>query len=80
MTKQEFQDNYDRLIKDTENDIKEEGLRLIESRAIEIEGYEDNYLLPKIVLTVALENCAGKVSPPASWKAEWRDIRNLRKF
>ena len=68
------------LLENIKSDLHDEVRRLVDSGAIDIEGYDSDYILPKMLLAVALENHSKQVVPPASWKKEKRVMANLRKF
>ena len=86
MKKETFNDNYNDIAKEALSFLKKEGQRLVSSGAIELKDYEDNYLLPKIILVVALENCINQFSfNPESVKRlhgqkVLDEIENLRHF
>lgn len=80
MDKLQIENKLDTLLEQTKQNLKDEAMLLLNSGGVDTAQYSDNYLLPKILLTVALENEVDKVSPPKSMKQEWKDIRNLRHF
>jgi hypothetical protein len=59
--------------------IKKECERLLSCGAVDYDDYENNYVLPKLILTVALENCARQYLPPYNTQHK-REVANLRKF
>ena len=60
--------------------LTDETNRLLRSGAIDFENREDNYRLPKVVLTMALENCAAQYRP-RSWQTDEKKLlANLRHF
>jgi hypothetical protein len=86
MLKKNFDRNYNEIAEEALSIIKKEGQRLVKSGAIELKNYPDNYLLPKTILVLALENCINQYSfNPESverlhGKEVLNDIRNLRCF
>ena len=63
MTKTQFKKKIASMKKDVSKYIDEETLRLFNSGAINKNSYEDNYALPKIILTVALKNLSFQYLP-----------------
>lgn len=74
----EFAEKYEELIGKTIDNLKEEGLCLFRSGAVDPSSYENDYQLPKIILTVALEKMAREWSPHTDEGR--RELANLRKF
>ena len=60
--------------------IMEKAEQLLKSGAIEPGNYEDNYILPKILLVAALEHEADAWRPLKENKAGRKAIANLRHF
>lgn len=59
----------------------EESERLLTCGAVDYDDYkEDEYILPKMILTVALENCANQYAFPYFDKRYKKEIANLRHF
>jgi len=58
--------------------IKGECRRLFKSGAIDPENHGDDFLLPKLIMTVALQNIADQYMP-SNTKVQ-REVRNLRRF
>lgn len=79
MDKKCFQDKIKSMEQDTINFIRKESDRLFDCGAIDTESYEDNFILPKIVLTVALENLTKQIALPDN-KEYKKEIKNLRYF
>ena len=63
MTKTQFTKRLKEMTRNTKHLTEEECMRLFKSGAINTGDYEDNYLLPKIILTAALENIARRFHP-----------------
>jgi hypothetical protein len=79
MTKKEFDAKIDDLIDASFiGYVKDECTRLFKSGAVDTEKYEDNYRLPKTILTVALENTAHQYRPIID--RDKRVASNLRKL
>ena len=64
--------------KDIGNYIEKECLRLFECGAINTADYEDNFVLPKIILSVALLNCADQYKP--LHEKYLKEQKNLKNF
>lgn len=64
------------MSKDAIKHVEKEALRLFKSGAINPDDYEDNYLLPKLIMVVALRNTANQYDNPTYKK----EIKNLSKF
>lgn len=78
MTEKQFKDKTDELLKEVEPYLKKEVLRLFKSGAIDSNDYEDNFLLPKIILGVALANLREEYM--FSSKIQNKIVKNLRCF
>ena len=78
MTDQEFKAKYAELVEKTKESLLKEGERLLHCGGVAVSEYEDNYLLPKIILTVALENEVDNWSPFN--REDQATIKNLRHF
>lgn len=65
---------HDHKIKWLENEC----MRLLATGAVDLDGAENNYRLPKNLMVVALENLARQYSPLN--QNDMKEIRNLRKF
>lgn len=81
MTSEKVLEKVVELIQDIEPGIYKEAERLLDSGAVEVSEYEDNFILPKMLVSVALEKISGDLRPPKSVSASVkRDIANLRCF
>jgi len=78
MTKKQFEKKTRGLAKVAVKFIEKESLRLFESGGIDTKKYENNYLLPKICLYVALQNTAWQHKPLAD--SYIKEAKNLLKF
>lgn len=77
-SKSEFRTRVDSMLPELMEAIRRETARLFESGAVDKGGYEDDFMLPKICLTVAIENQAHQYMPLSpEGKAE---VKNLRHF
>ena len=78
MTKRQCMRKVRELARKTRQDLIDESWRLLNSGAIDLTKYDDNYALPKVLMTVACEKAAW------SWKPLYQDykaeLNNLRKF
>ena len=66
------------MLKDVRGSAIAKADHLLKSGAINLDSYENNYLLPKIILTVVLEDIAGAYAPLT--RKSKADVRNLRHF
>lgn len=78
MTKTQYMMKVRELAKKTEKDLIDECWRLLNSGAIDLTKYEDDYRLPKTVMSVACEKVAWNWSPQSAELK--REASNLRKF
>ena len=78
MNKSEFKCKVDSMIPDLTEAIRKECDRLFDCGAIDTGQYEDNYSLPKIIITVAIENQIHKYSPFTD--AAKKEVKNLKHF
>jgi len=83
MTKTQFKKKIASMKRDINQYLDSETLRLFKSGAIDIEAFEDDFLLPRIILSVALENLTknhqemvGRFAGPETKK----ELENLRRF
>lgn len=66
------------LSKDASEFIQKEALRLFNSGAVDTRIYDDDYLLPKMLIHVALLNCADQYRLVS--RSKDKEIRNLKHF
>ena len=78
MTNEQFEAKYLQLVMTSRAYLLKEGKRLLASGGIAPDSYEDSYLLPKIILTVALENSIEE-RQPLTQKGQ-HAVKNLRHF
>lgn len=58
--------------------LKKECERLLSCGAVDYDDFGDDFVLPKIILTVALENCSKQYYP--LYGKYKKEVSNLRKF
>ena len=83
MTKTQFKKKIASMKKDINKFIDAETLRLFKSGAIDIEAFEDDFLLPRIILSVALGNLTtGHMEMVGRFagKETKKEIENLSRF
>lgn len=78
MEKEQFRAKVKEMAVDVQNSIIYDSLRLFNSGGIDSLSYEDNYLLPKIILSVVLHNLSAQYAP-INPKGK-RDAANLKHF
>lgn len=78
MDKAIFIDKINSMMPDLIEGIRNDAVRLFESGAIDTEKYTNDYLLPKIILTVAIENQIVQYYPLSSEGK--KEVKNLKHF
>ena len=78
MTEIQFKKKIKEMTKETAKKVEEESLKLFKCGGIDTKRYENNYLLPKICLYVALQNTAWQYKPLQA--DHLRKAKNLLKF
>lgn len=79
MTKQQALDKIDKMIAEYyPHKLREECARLLESGGVDLEAYENDFRLPKIVLSTALKNEAWQFKPHT--KEDQKAAKNLEVF
>lgn len=69
------------LIKNLNKYIKEDVKKLLDSGAINLDEYEDNYKLPKMMIAAILERQAEKeYHPPYPTRKDNKEIKNMKCF
>ena len=66
------------MLPDVTNGIIKRSENILSSGALNLEAYEDNYVLPKIIMTACLHDIAEAYEPFN--KADAKTVRNLRNF
>jgi hypothetical protein len=79
MTPEEFTKGIEANTEELFFDVSAEAHRLFKSGAIDPEDYENNAVLPKLILYVALRNIAAQYKPTHT-KAHDKTIKNLERF
>ena len=77
MNEKDFSEKLDELLKTFTTKAKEDAMRLYRCGGIDTESFGNDFWLPRILLTVALENAAKECRPGADYA---KTIENLRKF
>jgi len=78
MTKAQFNEKLHVMKKEMNQEIEKECLRLLNSGAVDIGSYDDDYLLPKLILCAALQNSSKQYLPFA--KEHIKKVKNLLNF
>lgn len=77
-TRKQVMDKINEMLPDVTASIIKSSERFIKSGAINLEAYEDNYVLPKILLAACLHDIAYQYEPFN--KADAKLVKNLRNF
>jgi hypothetical protein len=80
MNKEQFELKINAMMPELTEAINKECSRLFSCGGIDTNKYEDNFLLPKIILTVAIENQAFQYRLPSGYKSAMKEINNLKHF
>ncbi|OPX89044.1 MAG: hypothetical protein A4E53_01652 [Pelotomaculum sp. PtaB.Bin104] len=78
MEKTSCKRKIDEMLPELMNKLREECARLYSCGALNVEEYEDNYLLPKIILCVALKNQSWQYRPLT--QEGKKEAKNLERF
>jgi len=78
MTKEEFNEKVLEMLPECRSYLKQECERLFKCGGVDTDSYDDNYILPKITLAVALINLSDQYTPLL--KSHWKTMKNLRHF
>ncbi len=79
MTKEQFDQKFQELVKQVPALLKERSEYLFKSGAIELDQWEDDYRLPRVVITSCLMELARVRFGPSTPKTK-KEVRNLLKF
>lgn len=79
-TKNQFLEKLEEVLEKTRANIRAKAEHLFNSGAVDPESYEDNYVLPKIILCACLLEQAEQWEPPHGWKHFREEVNNLRCF
>ena len=77
MTKEQVQQKTRELITESANHMCKNIDRILSSGSIDIEGYEDNYLLPKMMLCALLKEEIHQYKPLSRDRQMDKDIDNM---
>ena len=72
-------EKIDEMMPDITKLIKEKAVYYLNSGAIDIDGFSDNYLLPKILLSVICDDIKNQYYPYNDEKSK-KVIKNLKNF
>lgn len=75
-----FNQKVGELIGSVKDQLRAECVRLFLSGAIDVESYQDNFVLPKIMISVSLRNIADDFSPSRFSAKYSSDMENLKHF
>jgi hypothetical protein len=78
MTKTQLRKNFKSLLKENNEFLTSQLEKAIKSGALNIDEYENNMLLPKIIMHVACLNLADQWYPP--YETGRKEIKNLKCF
>ena len=78
VTNIEVMDKVHELLSKSHATIIAKSERILHSNAIDLDSYENDYLLPKMILYVALRECADSWKPNTPSVRE--DLKNLEHF
>ena len=69
------------LIRDLNKYIKEDVKKLLDSGAVNLDEYDDNYRLPKMMIAAILERQVKKnYRPPYPTRKDNKEIKNMKCF
>lgn len=77
MTKKQLRKKMNELIRENNKMIKEKLEKLLKSGAIDLPFYEDNYLLPKLIMCAMAKETAFQFKPLSNQKEHQKDIENF---
>jgi len=80
MTQKQFEQKYKRLVHTLRSDLVVMGLKAFNSGAINKTEYQDDYRLPKMILTAALKNVSEYYTPPGKDFKFRKEVNNIRHF
>lgn len=66
------------MLKDDEKKIKQNIVKLLNSGAINLDEWEDDYRLPHLLLSAALEDMAKQHQPPRPTTKDKSTLKNLK--
>ena len=83
MTKKQCEIKVKEMMADIRQSVILESCRLMNTGGIDMKNYANNFMAPRIVLTVALENVAARLCLgffDTSKGLAHQDLKNLRRF
>lgn len=80
MTEEQVTEKTDKIINDLAMYYRDKVQCALNCGALNLEQYEDNYILPKIIITATLENNASVYMSPYMDNKARKEINNLKKF
>ena len=78
MTEEQFKVKIEEMANNSKPYLEKEALRLFHSGVVNVEGFEDDYVLPKLILSVALENAVWQYRPFP--QKHYKELAKLRLF
>ena len=78
MTKEQFLTKIDEMSDTTAKAIREKARKILKTGAFEINEYEDDYRLPKIVMCALCEKMAFQWRPLT--ESDRKELKNLKHF
>ena len=80
MTKKQFWKNFNELKRESLKAMTKKAEKALKSGAIDLKSYEDDFRLPKVVMTAICENLASNVGWKPHDKKLLNELKNLRYF
>lgn len=78
MNKKQFKEKFGELVKALLPYVNEKAKGLIDSGAVDLKNYGDDFRLPKIILQAVLKGAAENFRPPHP--LDKKEVENLLKF
>lgn len=72
-----FDAKFEELLALVTDDLRKVASRMLQSGGVDPDSYDDDYILPRIILSAALYDEADAVGVPEQYK---KDVKNLRYF
>ena len=85
MTKEQFTTKYQEVVASIARDLTKDGETLLASGAIDLDSWEDDYILPKAAAIAAMKTGADKINMPHDERGKMprklaREIANFQHF